>query len=116
MRDAGIYVSLFLDPEPRQLDLAKALGAEAVELHTGKYALANWKNRDAELKVLADASKRIRDAGLALHAGHGLNYQNVGLVAAIADLHELNIGHAIVSRAVFIGLREAVREMKSLIQ
>ncbi len=116
MRDAGIYVSLFLDPDPRQLDLAKSLGAEAVELHTGKYALANWKNRDAELKVLADASKRIRDAGLALHAGHGLNYQNVGPVAAIPAMHELNIGHAIVARAVFIGLREAVREMKSLIQ
>ena len=116
MRDAGIYVSLFLDPDPRQLDLAKALGAEAVELHTGKYALANWKNRDAELKVLADASKRICDAGLALHAGHGLNYQNVCPVAAIPAMHELNIGHAIVARAVFIGLREAVREMKSLIQ
>jgi len=116
MRDAGIYVSLFLDPDPRQLDLAKSLGAEAVELHTGKYALANWKNRDAELKVLADASKRIRDAGLGLHAGHGLNYQNVGPVAAIPAMHELNIGHAIVSRAVFIGLREAVREMKSLIR
>ena len=66
LRDAGIYVSLFLDPDPRQLDLAKSLGAEAVELHTGKYALANWKNRAAELKVLTDAGKRIRDAGLAL--------------------------------------------------
>jgi pyridoxine 5-phosphate synthase len=116
MRDAGIYVSLFLDPDPRQLDLAKTLGAEAVELHTGKYALANWKNRGAELKVLAEAGRRIRDAGLALHAGHGLNYQNVRPVAAIPAMHELNIGHAIISRAVFIGLREAVREMKALVQ
>ncbi len=116
LREVGIYVSLFLDPDPRQLDLAKSLGAEAVELHTGKYALANWKNRAVELKVLTDAGKRIRDAGLALHAGHGLNYQNVRPVAEIPAMHELNIGHAIVSRAVFIGLRVAVREMKALIR
>jgi pyridoxine 5-phosphate synthase len=116
LSDAGIYVSLFLDPDPRQLDLAKSLGAEAVELHTGKYALANWKNRAAELKVLTDAGKRIHDAGLALHAGHGLNYQNVRPVAEIPAMHELNIGHAIVARAVFIGLREAVREMKALVR
>jgi pyridoxine 5-phosphate synthase len=116
LRDAGIYVSLFLDPDPRQLDLAKSLGAAAVELHTGKYAMANSKNRDIELKLLADAGKRIRDAGLALHAGHGLNYQNVRPVVSIPAMHELNIGHAIVSRAVFIGLREAFREMKALVR
>ena len=109
-------VSLFLDPDPRQLDLAKALGAEAVELHTGKYALANWKNRDAELKVLADASKHIRDAGMALHAGHGLNYHNVCPVAAIRRDARIEHRPRIVARAVFIGLREAVREMKSLIE
>ncbi|HTQ39021.1 MAG TPA: pyridoxine 5'-phosphate synthase [Pirellulales bacterium] len=116
LRDAGIYVSLFLDPDPRQLDLAKTLGAQAVELHTGQYALAKaGKPQAVELAKLVAAGKRIRDAGLALHAGHGLNYHNVRPVADIADMHELNIGHAIVSRAVFVGLQEAVREMKRLV-
>src|SRR5262245_53264301 len=78
LRDAGIYVSLFLDPDPRQLDLAKSLGADAVELHTGQYALAkSRKSRDAELEKLVAAGRQIRAAGLALHAGHGLNYHNV---------------------------------------
>jgi pyridoxine 5-phosphate synthase len=117
LRDAGIYVSLFLDPDSRQLELAKAVGAKAVELHTGSYALAKaGKAQEAELAKLIAAGKQIRQAGLALHAGHGLNYHNVRPVAAIDDMHELNIGHAIVSRAVFIGLREAVREMKRLIE
>ncbi|HZZ29398.1 MAG TPA: pyridoxine 5'-phosphate synthase [Pirellulales bacterium] len=117
LRDAGIYVSLFLDPDPRQLDLAKAVGAEAVELHTGRYALAKpGKAQAAELATLIEAGKRIREAGLALHAGHGLHYHNAPPVAAIDGMHELNIGHAIVSRAVFVGLREAVREMKRLIE
>jgi pyridoxine 5-phosphate synthase len=117
LRDAGIYVSLFLDPDPRQLDLAKSLGAEAVELHTGRYALAKpGKPEHTELATLVTAGRRIRDAGLALHAGHGLNYHNVRPVAAIDGMHELNIGHAIISRAVFVGLREAVREMKRMIE
>lgn len=116
LKDAGIYVSLFLDPDPRQLDLAKSLGAEAVELHTGRYALATApKAHDAELATLVSAGQRVREAGLALHAGHGLNYHNVQPVAAIHDMHELNIGHAIVARAVFVGLERAVREMKDLI-
>ena len=116
LHDAGIYVSLFLDPDPRQLDLAKALGADAVELHTGHYALAKpGKPRDFELAKLIAAGKQIRSAGLALHAGHGLNYHNVGDIAAITDMHELNIGHAIIARAVFVGLQQAVREMKNLI-
>ncbi|HEY2826139.1 MAG TPA: pyridoxine 5'-phosphate synthase [Pirellulales bacterium] len=116
MRDAGIYVSLFLDPDPKQLDLAKAVGAEAVELHTGSYALAkSGEQQNEQLATLVAAGKRIRDAGLALHAGHGLNYYNVGSVATIDGMHELNIGHAIISRAVFVGLREAVREMKRLL-
>lgn len=116
MREAGIYVSLFLDPDPRQLELAKSVGAQAVELHTGSYALAKpGEKRAAELQLLIDAGKRIRDAGLALHAGHGLNYVNVGPVAAIEGMHELNIGHAIVARAVFVGFQQAVREMKQLL-
>ncbi len=117
LRDAGIYVSLFLDPDPRQLELAKTVGAEAVELHTGSYALAKaGKAQETELAKLISASKQIRQAGLALHAGHGLNYHNVRSIATIDGMHELNIGHAIVSRAVFVGLREAVREMKRLLE
>src|SRR5262249_11045035 len=113
LRAAGIYVSLFLDPDPKQLDLAKSLGAQAVELHTGSYANAKaGKDQQSELATLVAAGKLIRNAGLALHAGHGLNYENTRPVADIEGMHELNIGHSIVSRAVFVGLREAVREMK----
>jgi pyridoxine 5-phosphate synthase len=117
MRDAGIYVSLFLNPDPKQLDLAKSLGAMAVELHTGSYANAKTgKPQEAELAKLIAAGKQIREAGLALHAGHGLNYRNVRPIVTIEGMHELNIGHAIVARAVFVGMREAVREMKRLIE
>jgi pyridoxine 5-phosphate synthase len=117
LHDAGIYVSLFLDPDPRQLDLAKSLGADAVELHTGRYALAKPSQpREAELAKLIAAGRQICAAGLALHAGHGLNYHNVQPIAAIPDMHELNIGHAIIARAVFSGLQEAVREMKRLLK
>ncbi len=117
LRDAGIHVSLFLDPDPKQLELAKSLGAEAVELHTGSYANAKaGKPQEAELAELIAAGKQIREAGLALHAGHGLNYRNVRPIVTIEGMHELNIGHAIVARAVFVGLREAVREMKRLIE
>jgi pyridoxine 5-phosphate synthase len=116
LRDAGIYVSLFLDPDPRQLELAKSLGADAVELHTGRYSLAKLgEERDKELVALIAAGKQIRDSGLALHAGHGLNYHNVQPIATIRGMHELNIGHAIIARAVFVGLQTAVREMKDLI-
>jgi pyridoxine 5-phosphate synthase len=116
LHDAGIYVSLFLDPDPRQLESAKSLGADAVELHTGQYALSkSGRPQDDELAKLVAAGKQIRAAGLALHAGHGLNYHNVQVIAAISDMHELNIGHAIIARAVFVGLQQAVREMKNLI-
>ncbi|HEY2882093.1 MAG TPA: pyridoxine 5'-phosphate synthase [Pirellulales bacterium] len=117
MRDAGIYVSLFLDPDAKQIELAKTLGADAVELHTGQYALAKpGKPREIELAKLTAASKQITACGLALHAGHGLNYLNVGPIAAIPAMHELNIGHSIVARAVFVGLQQAVREMKDLLR
>lgn len=116
LRQAGIYVSLFLDPDPEQLAAAADLGAEAVELHTGQYALAKGREQAAELAKLAAAGERIRSLGMALHAGHGLNYHNVGPVAQIAGMHELNIGHAIISRAIFTGLERAVREMKALLQ
>jgi pyridoxine 5-phosphate synthase len=115
LKAAGIEVSLFLDPDPRQIELAQQLGAEAVELHTGQYALARGAAQHEQLVALANAGKLICDLGLRLHAGHGLNYHNVIPVARIARMHELNIGHAIVSRAVFVGLERAVREMKQLV-
>lgn len=115
LRDAGIRVSLFLDPDPVQLEAADDLEINAVELHTGQYALASLDEREAELTKLADAAHAIRRRGWALHAGHGLNYQNVKPVAALQDMHELNIGHAIISRAVLVGMERAVREMKQLV-
>jgi len=114
LRDANLEVSLFLDPDPRQVEAAAALGAAAVELHTGRYAYASGAaSRRDELRALAEAGAAVRSAGMALHAGHGLNYANVLPVARIAGMAELNIGHSIVSRAVFVGLERAVREMRA---
>ena len=117
LRDRGISVSLFLDPELRQIEAAADLKADAVELHTGKYALARpGADRDRELAALCTAGARVRSAGMVLHAGHGLNYQNVQPIVAIPEMHELNIGHSIVARAVMIGFQQAVREMKELVR
>ena len=115
LKAAGIEVSLFLDPDPKQIDLAARLNVTAVELHTGQYALAKGAARQKELQALIAAGKQIVAAGMRLHAGHGLNYQNVGPVATIEKMFELNIGHAIVSRAVLVGMERAVREMKQLL-
>jgi pyridoxine 5-phosphate synthase len=116
LQAAGIVVSLFLDPDPRQIEAGKKLGCEAIELHTGRYALTSAKERERELAALVAAGKQIRELGMLLHAGHGLNYQNVTPVARITDMRELNIGHSIVSRAVLVGLDRAVREMKELVR
>ena len=116
LHDAGISVSLFLDPDPPQIEAAADLAADAVELHTGQYALAGpGPKQQAELVALTTAGKLVRDGGMALHAGHGLTYHNVRPVAAIEGVHELNIGHSIVARAIMVGFRQAVREMKRLI-
>ncbi len=122
LEDAGISVSLFLDADPRQLEVAAELKAAAVELHTGQYALAGapatpgrGRRQDEELKKLAQAGRFIRQAGMALHAGHGLTYHNVRPVASLEGMHELNIGHSIVSRALMVGFEQAVREMKKLV-
>ncbi len=116
LRAAGIEISLFLDPDLDQIAAAADLGAHAVELHTGQYALAPAGDpRDAQLCTLANAAAAVRHAGLTLHAGHGLTYRNVQPVAAIEGLCELNIGHSIVSRALMVGFQAAVREMKQLI-
>lgn len=115
--EAGILVSLFIDPDADQIAAARDTGAPAVEIHTGAYANARREADVArELAVLAEAGEKVRAAGLVFHAGHGLNYTNVASVARLEGVQELNIGHSIISRAVFVGLSEAVREMKRLIQ
>lgn len=114
LRDAGVRVSLFVDPEPRQLDAAAQLGVPVVELHTGAYAEAHGAAQARELMRLQVAARHAAGLGLTINAGHGLHYHNVHAVAAIAEIVELNIGHAIVARAVFDGFAAAVREMKRL--
>ncbi len=115
LKQAGILVSLFIDPEPKQVEASAALGADAIELHTGPYALAKREEQKTELKRLVEAGRIATTLGLRLHAGHGLNYNNVRPVAEIPNMVELNIGHAIVSRAVMIGMREAVAEMRRIL-
>jgi pyridoxine 5-phosphate synthase len=116
LREAGISVSLFLDPDLRQIDAAAGLGVDAVELHTGSYALArSGEEQDHELQTLALAGAAVRRAGMTLHAGHGLTYRNVLPVASIEAMHELNIGHSIVARALMVGFQQAVREMRELL-
>jgi len=114
LADAGIRVSLFIDPEERQLEAAAECGAPVVELHTGAYADAASERCAEELQRIVHAADYGDRLGLVINAGHGLNYDNVGDVAAIPQIVELNIGHAIVSRAVFDGLAVAVSEMKRL--
>jgi len=113
---AGIRVALFIDPEPLQIEAAARAGAPAVELHTGAYAEAAGGARARELERLRVAARLAADRGLEVHAGHGLDYHNVQPVAAIPEVVELNIGHAIVARALFAGLHAAVREMKDLMR
>lgn len=107
---AGIRTSLFIDADPRMIGQSKALGAAAIELHTGRYAHA--PSDPATLRALRDGARQGRRLGLAVHAGHGLTVRNVTPVAAISDIEELNIGHSIISRAVFVGIEAAVREMR----
>ncbi len=111
---AGIRVSLFVDPEPRQLDMARTLGAPVVELHTGAYCEAEGAERARELKRLAAAAAHAAAIGLECHAGHGLGYATVGPVAAILPIVELNIGHFLVGEAIFVGLADAIRRMRAL--
>ncbi|HTM55651.1 MAG TPA: pyridoxine 5'-phosphate synthase [Pirellulales bacterium] len=117
LRSSGIEISLFLDPDPRQIEAAASLGADAVELHTGQYALAeNAEGQAQELARLREAGQRVRSSGMVLHAGHGLTYRNVKPIAAIEGISELNIGHSIVARALMVGFEQAVREMKKLVE
>ncbi len=116
LKEKGIFVSAFLDPDPIQIEAAKTLGCDAVELHTGSYANAETDSRRRkELCRLTEGGKLISSLGMRLHGGHGLTYHNVLPVAWIPNMFELNIGHSIVSRALYIGLQQAVSEMKRLI-
>lgn len=112
---AGCEVSLFIDPEPEQIRAAFEAGAPVVELHTGGYAEAHGETARIEHARVAAATELALELGLTVNAGHGLNYHNVEAIAAIPGLTELNIGHAIIARALFVGLKEAVAEMKRLV-
>lgn len=114
LRDNDIRVSLFIDPDIEQLDAAKSVGAPVVELHTGRYAETDGDEQQVELKRIAKAARHGDSLGLIVNAGHGLHYQNVAAIARIAEVVELNIGHAIIARAVFDGLGQAVAEIKRI--
>ncbi len=114
---AGIEVSLFLDPDPRQIEMARVLGVSAVEIQTARYSEARTPAaRKHELDALRQATEFARERGLNIHLGHGLNYHNVQAVTTLPGIEELNIGHSIVSRAVLVGMTQAVREMKDAIR
>src|SRR2546423_411712 len=121
LQGSGIRVSLFIDPSRKTIDVARELGVPAIELHTGKYANASKGKTSNEprltraLNELRGAAAHAKSIGLAVHAGHGLTYQNVKPVAAIPEIEELNIGHSIVSNAIFWGMEEAVRRMRALV-
>lgn len=115
LTQAGIRVSLFVDPTRESMERSKALGVPAVELHTGRYA-HSWPKADAALAEITDAARHARSLGLAVHAGHGLTYRNVTPVAALSDIEELNIGHSVVSRSVMTGMKEATEAMLKLVK
>jgi len=114
LKAASVFTSAFIDPDEKQITTAAEMGFDAIELHTGEYANARGDKVDHELERLKRAAQIVTRSGLRLHAGHGLNYRNVAPVAALPMMRELNIGHAIVSRAIFVGLRQAVAEMKTV--
>ena len=116
LKAENIFVSLFIDPDIEQIDASKKSGAQAIELHTGNYANAKTENSMAmELKKLKKAAEYAKSIGLEVYAGHGLTYENVKPVAAIEEITELNIGHTIIAKSVFVGIKEAVRLMRQLI-
>jgi pyridoxine 5-phosphate synthase len=116
LKESGIIVSLFIDPDVEQVKASAKAGADAVEIHTGKYADAkDERQQDREYQTLINNAKTAKKLGLRVHAGHGLHYHNVSKLIAIKEIEEYNIGHSIISRAVMVGLENAVREMKALL-
>ena len=116
LREAGVRVSLFIEPDPRQIEAALQLGAPVVELHTGRYAELEGEARAGELRRLADAAALAAKNGIEVHAGHGLTYDNVAPVASIPQVRELNIGHFLVGEAIFVGLDASVRRMRDAME
>lgn len=115
LQDHGINVSLFIDPQAAQIEAARMTGAHAIEIHTGAYCNAGGDRREQERLAIATAASLARGLGLEVHGGHGLDYENVALIAAIPEIVELNIGHSIIARAVMVGIGQAVREMRELL-
>jgi len=116
LQDRGIHVSLFVDPEEKQIETSREVGADAVEVHTGTYCNAAGAEREKERRTVASAVSLAHRLGLEVHAGHGLDYENVLPIAGIHEIVELNIGHSIIARAVVVGIEQAVREMKALLK
>lgn len=117
LQSAGITVSLFVDPDEKQIAASKKTGTDWVEIHTGSYANARTdRERDREFSKIADAAKLAASLGLGVGAGHGLNYTNAGRISRIPEIEDLNIGHSIISRASLVGMDRAVREMKEIIK
>lgn len=115
LQGRGINVALFIDPVTAQIECAKAIGAHAIEIHTGTYCNVTGRRRQKELRKICAAAKLARALGLEVHGGHGLNCSNVLPIARIPEIVELNIGHSIIARALFVGIEQAVREMKELL-
>lgn len=115
LQNLGIHVALFIDPVKAQIECAKEVGAHAIEIHTGTYCNRTGAGREKELRAIIAAAKLAKSFGLEVHGGHGLNYTNVLPIAKIAEIVELNIGHSIIARALFVGIEQAVREMKELL-
>jgi pyridoxine 5-phosphate synthase len=115
LQDRGIHVNLFIDPDEAQIHCAREIAAHGVEIHTGGYCNAAGPARDKELQAVAAAAKLARSLGLEVHGGHGLNLENVLPIACIPEIVELNIGHSIIARSIMVGIAEAVREMKAIL-
>ncbi len=115
LQSIGVHVSLFIDPEPKQIEASRVAEADAVEIHTGTYCNATGVERDKQLQAIVDSAKFAQSLGLEVHGGHGLNYDNVLPIVRISEMVELNIGHSIIARAVIVGITQAVREMKELL-
>ena len=115
LQSLAVRVSLFVDPETAQIEASRDAGAHAVEIHTGAYCNALSLEREKQLQTIIEASKLAQSLGLEVHGGHGLNYDNVLAIAQIPEMAELNIGHSIIARAIIVGIKQAVREMKDLL-
>jgi pyridoxine 5-phosphate synthase len=115
LQGLGVRVSLFVDPETAQIEASRDAGADAVEIHTGAYCNALGMERDKQLQVIREAAKLAQSLGLEVHGGHGLNYDNVLAIAQISQMAELNIGHSIIARAIIVGIEQATREMKEIL-